>query len=172
MNTLFATKLSMNSVLHIRKLAVLFIVALCMTAFGTVSAVFAQDTVKDTVAKEYKEVKDICPAVKQVLKNGLDTKETVKSSIELGHDACLVVRCAIEGGGNVEQVIVGALAAGATSDVCSRCAIEAGASPAEVAKALETGLGYSPPLAAGLPSIEIGLPGDARGGGVLSPATF
>lgn len=169
MDTLFGTKLSMNSILRIRKQVLLLIVALCMTAFGTVSA---QETVKDTVAKEYKEVKDICPAVKQVLKNGLDTKETVKSSIELGHDACLVVRCAIEGGGNIEQVIVGALAAGATSDVCSRCAILAGASPAEVAKALETGLGYSPPLAAGLPSIEIGLPGDARGGGVMSPSTF
>ncbi|MDQ7786790.1 MAG: hypothetical protein RDU01_04210 [Thermodesulfovibrionales bacterium] len=164
----------MNSVLRIRKLAMLLIVVLGITAFGAVSAVSAQETgtVKDTVSKEYKETKDICPAVKQVLKNGLDTKETVKSSIELGHDACLVVRCAIEGGGNIEQVIVGALAAGATSDVCSRCAIQAGASPAEVAKALETGLGYSPPLAAGLPSIEIGLPGDARGGGVISPATF
>lgn len=162
----------MKSILHIGKLALFLVVVLCLTALGTVSAVLAQETVKDTVAKEFKETRDICPAVKQVLKNGLDTKETVKSSIELGHDACLVVRCAIEGGGNIEQVIVGALAAGATSDVCSRCAIEAGASPAQVAKALETGLGYSPPLAAGLPSIEIGLPGDARGGGIMSPSAF
>ncbi|MCG2721593.1 MAG: hypothetical protein L6290_06220 [Thermodesulfovibrionales bacterium] len=162
----------MDSVLCIRKLAVLLVATLCMTVFGTISAVLAQETVRDTVAKEYKETRDICPAVKQVLKNGLDTKETVKSSIELGHDACLVVRCAIEGGGNIEQVIVGALAAGATSDVCSRCAIEAGASPAEVAKALETGLGYSPQLAAGLSIIEIGLPGNARGGGVMSPSAF
>ncbi|MFZ5907429.1 MAG: hypothetical protein ACOYVJ_08500 [Nitrospirota bacterium] len=150
----------------------MFLFAFCIIGYPSVYAADGEQTVKDAIVKEFKDTKDICPVVKQVLKSGMDTREIVKSSIELGHDACLVVQCAIAGGGNIEQVISGALAAGATSDVCSRCAIEAGANPAEVAKALETGLGYSPPLAAGLPTIEIGLPGNARSGGVMSPSTF
>ena len=134
------------------------------------SSAFAEGTLKDMLTKKYNEEKDICKVVKQIIMAGMNTKEVTKTSIEMGHDACLVVRCAIEANGSLEQVITGALEAGTTSDVCSRCAIDAGADPVAVAKILETGLGYSP-LAAGLPAIEIGLPGGNIGGGTLSPSS-
>ena len=128
--------------------------------------------VKDGVDKKYKETKDICTVVKKFLSDGMNTKEITKASIQLGHDACLVVRCAIEANGSLDQIITGALEAGATSDVCSRCALEAGADPAAVAKALETGLGYSTPLGAGLTPIDVKLPGGEPGGGTLSSSGF
>jgi hypothetical protein len=136
------------------------------------SPAFAGDTLKDIISKKYHEEKDICPVVKETILEGQSSKDCTKTSIQLGHDACLVIRCAIEAKGQVDQVIAGALEAGATSDVCSRCAINAGADPAAVAKALETGLGYSLPLAAGLEPVEIGLPGGNRSGGNLSPSGF
>lgn len=136
------------------------------------TVVFAEDSLKDVLTSKLKEEKDVCVIVKQSIAEGLDTKEVTKIFIDLGHDACLVIRCAVEGNGDLAQIINGALEAGATSDVCSRCAIDAGADPVEVARVLETGLGYSPPLAAGLTPIEIGLPGGNPGGGVISPSSF
>lgn len=136
------------------------------------SPVFAGDTLKDVLSKKYQAEKDICPVVKKTILEGQSSKDVTKTSIQLGHDACLVIRCAIEAKGQLDQVIAGALEVGTTSDVCSRCAIDAGADPAAVAKALETGLGYSPPLAAGLAPVEIGLPGGNRNGGNLSPSGF
>jgi hypothetical protein len=152
------------------------IIAFLVMAMFTISpivtgSVSAGENLKDILAKKYNEEKDICKVVKKVITEGLNTKEVTKTCIQMGHDACLVVKCAIEAQGSLEQIITGALEAGATSDVCSRCAIEAGADPVAVAKILETGLGYSPPLAAGLPAIEIGLPGGNKGGGTLSPSS-
>jgi hypothetical protein len=137
-----------------------------------VTVAFSEETVKDGVDKKYKETRDICTVVKKLLSDGMNTKEITKASIQLGHDACLVVRCAIEAKGSLDQIITGALEAGATSDVCSRCALEAGADPAAVAKVLETGLGYSSPLGAGLTPIEVKLPGGERGGRTLSSSGF
>jgi len=136
------------------------------------SLAFAGDTLKDMISKEFQKEKDICPVVKETILEGQSSKDCTKTSIQLGHDACLVIRCAIEAKGQIDQVIAGALEAGTTSDVCSRCAINAGADPAAVAKALETGLGYSSPLAAGPEPVEIGLPGGNRTGGKLSPSGF
>jgi hypothetical protein len=136
------------------------------------SLAFAGDTLKDMISKEFQKEKDICPVVKETILEGQSSKDCTKTSIQLGHDACLVIRCAIEAKGQIDQVIAGALEAGTTSDVCSRCAINAGADPAAVAKALETGLGYSSPLAAGPEPVEIGLPGGNRSGGKLSPSGF
>ncbi len=146
-------------------LTVLFIL------FGSLSAL-ADDTIKSNVQKKYKETKDICNTVKSLLSEGMNTKEVTKACIELGHDACLVVRCAIEANGTLEQIITGALEAGVTSDVCSRCAIEAGVDPEALAKAFETGLGYTPPLGAGLSPIEISLPGSTPAGGYISSSGF
>jgi hypothetical protein len=133
---------------------------------------FAGDTLKDIISKKYHEEKDICPVVKETILDGQSSKECTKTSIQLGHDACLVIRCAIEAKAQVAEVIAGAMEAGATSDVCSRCAINAGVDPVAVAKALETGLGYSSPLAAAPEPVEIGLPGGSRSGGNLSPSGF
>ncbi len=151
------------------------IIAFLVMAMFTISpivtgSVSAGGNLKDILAKKYNEEKDICKVVKKVITEGLNTKEVTKMCIQMGHDACLVVKCAIEAQGSLEQIITGALEAGATSDVCSRCAIEAGVEPGSVAKILETGLGYSP-LAAGLPAIEIGLPGGNIGGGTVSPSS-
>jgi hypothetical protein len=135
------------------------LIAIIATLVFTHSSVFAEDTVKNMVAKNYKETKDISLVVKKLIKEGVETKEVVMASIQLGHDACLVIRSAIEAEGNLEQIIAGALAGGATADVCSRCMVEAGIDPARVALAFETG-----------PSqIDIGLPGHTRGGGFVSP---
>lgn len=154
------------------RIIVAFLTITILSVFPLIHySVFAEETIKDTLTKKYNQEKDICKVVKQTLTAGMNTKEVTKASIQLGHDACLVVRCAIEANGSLEQIITGALEAGTSSDVCSRCAIEAGADPAAVAKALEKGLGYSPPLAAGLPRIEIGLPGGNRGSGTISPAS-
>jgi hypothetical protein len=126
------------------------------------SALFAEDTVKDLIVKNYKETKDISLVVKKLIKEGVETKDVVMKSIQLGHDACLVIRSAIEAEGNIDQIIAGALAGGATADVCSRCMIEAGIDPARVALAFETG-----------PSqIDMALPGHTRGGGFVSPHSF
>ncbi len=145
----------------------LFLFVFCCTL-----SAFADDTMKTNVQKKYKETKDICNTVKSLLSEGMNTKEVTKACIELGHDACLVVRCAIDANGTLEQIITGALEAGVTSDVCSRCAIEAGVDPEVLAKAFETGLGYTPPLGAGLTPIEIGIPGSTPGGGYISSSGF
>jgi hypothetical protein len=134
--------------------------------------VFAEETLKDILSKKYMEEKDICHVIKKVINEGINVKEVTKTSIEMGHDACLVIKCAIEAEGNLQDIISGALEAGTTPDVCSRCAMDAGADPMEIAKALEQGLGYSPPLEAGLKTIEIGLPGGEVTGGVISPSSF
>ncbi len=155
----------MKKCIAITGLIAAFIVSLAAFAF-------AEETVKDVVDKKYKEIKDIRIVIKNLLSDGMNTKEVTKASIQLGHDACLVVKCAIEANGSLEQIITGALEAGASSDVCSRCALEAGADPAAVAEALETGLGYSTPLGAGLTPIEVRLPGGEPGREPLSPAGF
>jgi hypothetical protein len=134
--------------------------------------VFAEDTLKDMISKEFHKEKDICPVVKEAILEGQASRDVTKASILLGHDACLVIRCAIEAKGQIDQVIAGAREAGTTSDVCSRCAINAGADPAAVAKALDTGLGYSSPLAAAPEPIGTGLPGGNSGGGKISPSGF
>jgi hypothetical protein len=135
------------------------------------STVFADESMKDTLSKRYKEARDVCSVVKQALMEGKDTKEVTKISIELGHDACLVIRCAVEGNGNLQQIITGAMEAGATSDVCSKCAIDAGADPIDIAKALETIPGYIPAVA-GLTPINVNVPGGEPAGGFLSPSGF
>jgi hypothetical protein len=134
--------------------------------------VFAKDTLRDILAKKYQSEKDICNVVKEAITEGMNTRDVTRTSIQMGNDACLVIKCAIEAEGNLEQIINGALEAGTTSDVSSRCAIDAGADAIEVARIFETGLGYSPPLAAVLTPIEIGLPGGNPAGGVISPWTF
>jgi hypothetical protein len=136
------------------------------------SPAFAEDTLKDMISKQFHKEKDICPVVKNAILEGQASKDVTKTSILLGYDACLVIRCAIEAKGQIDQVIAGALEAGTTSDVCSRCAIDAGADPAAVAKALQTGLGYSSPLAAAPEPIGTGLPGGNTGGGKMSPSGF
>ncbi|MEW6571047.1 MAG: hypothetical protein AB1390_07720 [Nitrospirota bacterium] len=132
----------------------------------------AEDTLKDILSKNYQEEKDICSVVKKTITEGMNAQDVTRTSIQLGHDTCLVIKCAIEAQGSLEQIISGALEAGATSDVCSRCAIDAGADPIAVAKVFETGLGYSPPLAAVLTPVEIRLPGGDPAGGVISPSAF
>jgi hypothetical protein len=134
--------------------------------------VMAEETVKDVITGQYSVEKDICTVVKNTIRNGMDTKEVTKTAIQMGHDACLVVRCAIEADGSLEDIINGAMEAGTTKDVCAKCAVIAGADPAVVAGLLETALGYSPPLAAGIAPIELGLPGGNKGGGFMSPSGF
>jgi len=137
-----------------------------------VSPVFADDTLRSILAKKYSQEKDICPVVKETITDGQDTKEVTKTCIQMGHDACIVIKCAIEANGNLEQIITGALEAGTTPDVCSRCALEAGADPQELARLLEAGLGYTPALAPGLASVEMGPPGGGSAGGKISPSSF
>jgi hypothetical protein len=135
-------------------------------------AVFAQETLKDKLTRQYKEEKDICPVVKKNIREGLSTKEITKSCIQLGHDACLVVRCAVEADGKLEQIITGAIEAGTTSDVCARCAMNAGADPKAIAAILAPGLGYSPLEGGGLTPIETSLPGGNKNDGVMSSSSF
>lgn len=137
-----------------------------------ISISYAQDNIKDIINAKYKEHKDICPVIKSAINEGLNIKDVVKTSIKLGHDACYVIKCAVGANANLEQILTGAIEAGTTSDVCARCAIDSGADPIAVAKILETGLGYSPPMAAVLGTIEITLPGGTPAGGVISPASF
>jgi len=148
---------------------IFFLVFLLLLA---VANSYAQDDLKSIINSKYKEHKDICPVIKIVLKEGFSPKDVVETSIRLGHDACYVVKCAIGSNANLEQVLLGAITAGTTSDVCARCAIDVGADPVEVARVLETGLGYSPPYAAVIAPVEISLPGGTPAGGVMSPASF
>ena len=137
-----------------------------------ISPVFAEETLRNILAKEYIAQKDMCMVVKNTINEGLDTKEVTKICIETGHDACLIIRCAIEAKGDLGQIITGALEAGTTTDVCSRCALEVGADPQQLAKILEAGLGYTPALAPGLASVEMGPPGGTSAGGKISPSSF
>jgi len=150
-------------------IAVLFGVSALLLMMGTV---YADQSLKDTLAQKYNKEKDVCRVVKQALQAGMNTKEVTKSSIELGHEACLVIRCAIEANGSLQQIVTGALEAGTTSDVCSKCAIDAGADPRAVAQALETGLGYTPAEGAGLNPINVNVPGGEPAGGVISSSGF
>jgi hypothetical protein len=155
----------------------LIVSIIILTGFLIVPAinntVFAEETIRDVIAREYQQQKDICPIVKRLVKEGNNskdiTKDITKASIILGHDPCLVIKCGIEAKGNLEEIITGAIEAGTTSDVCSRCAIDVGADPAAVAKIIEIGLGYlvglSPPLAVAQPG------GEDPGGGVVSPSS-
>ncbi len=152
------------------------IIAALLSVFFTVpfiyGAAYGEDTLKNMLSKRYKEEKDICPVVKKSITEGINTQEVTRACIETGHDACLVIRCAIEAKGNLEQIITGALEAGTTSDVCSRCAVDAGVKAGNIAKILETGLGYSPAFGAGLTPVEIGIPGGSNKGSVLSRSSF
>jgi hypothetical protein len=154
-----------------RVLIILSLAAIMMVSYIPAS-VSSAGTLRDELTREYKKEGDICPVVKNAIRSGLDTKEVTKTCIEMGHDACLVVRCAVEARGNLEQIITGATEAGATSDVCSRCAMNAGADPKEIARILETGLGYSPVAGGGLTPVEINLPGGNTGGGTISSSHF
>jgi hypothetical protein len=136
------------------------------------SLVFAQDPLKDIISKRFQKEKDICPVVKSAILEGQGSRDVTKTSILLGHDACLVIRCAIEAKGQVDQVMAGAMEAGTTSDVCSRCAIDAGADPAAVARALESGFGHLPPIAAAPEAIDTGFPGGNNSGAKMSPSGF
>ena len=140
-----------------KKIGIIILAAYLVLSFC--SLVLADGTLKDDISKNFRETRDICPVVKKFLSEGWNTRDVTKDCIQLGHDACQVVRCAIEGNGNLQQILTGALEAGATSDVCSRCAIEAGVDAKDVAKALETGLGYSSPMAAAINPVGINLPG-------------
>jgi hypothetical protein len=147
-----------------------FIGTVLITCLLIANSVFAEDSLKDIIAKHYAEEKEICPVVKKTILQGMDIKEITRTCVQMGHDVCMVVKCAVEANGNLEQIITGALEAGATSDVVSRCAIDGGADPKNVAKVFETGLGYSPPLAVGLAPVEISFPGGTPGGGSISPS--
>jgi len=150
----------------------LLIVVVLISLPLIVSPVFAEETLRNILAKEYSAQKDICAVVKKTIKEGLDTKEVTKTCIQMGHDACIVVKCGIEANGNLEQIIIGALEAGTTPDVCSRCALEVGADPQQLAGLLGPGLGYTPATAPGLASVEMGPPGGGSGGGKISPSSF
>jgi len=153
-----------------KKTAITILTACFVFSLGTV--LFAEETLKDDINKGFRETRDICPVVKRLLSEGMNTKDVTKECIQLGYDACLVVRCAVEANGNLQQILTGAIEAGATSDVCSRCAIQAGADAKDVAKALETGLGYSSPVAAALNPTGINLPGGTPAGRNISSSGF
>jgi len=156
-----------------KKISILLLILLIpVTLALIISPVFADDTLRNILAKEYSAQKDICPVVKKTIKEGLDTKEVTKTCIQMGHDACIVVKCGIEANGNLEQIITGALEAGTTQDVCSRCALEVGADPQQLAGLLGPGLGYTPATAPGVASVEMGPPGGGSGGGKISPSSF
>ncbi|MDI6802208.1 MAG: hypothetical protein QMD01_09205 [Thermodesulfovibrionales bacterium] len=121
----------------------------------------ATGTVRDIISEKYASKKDICPVIKDTIKEGINTQEIVRTSIQMGYTACYVIKCAIIGGGNIEHIIYGAIEAGVTRDVVSRCSMEAGARPEDILP----GLGYTPPSAP-LTPITINFPG----GGTFSPS--
>ncbi len=154
------------------RVAIIFSLVVLLLGSYIPASVSLAETLRDELTRDYKKEGDICPVVKKAIGSGLNTKDVTKTCIEMGRDACLVVRCAVEANGNLEQIITGATEAGATSDVCSRCAMNAGADPKEIARILETGLGYSPVAGGGLTPIEINLPGGNTGGGTISSSHF
>jgi hypothetical protein len=127
---------------------------------------------KDVMSQRYEKEKDIGPVVVSCIKEGMNTREVVKTAIDMGHSACYVVKSSLGGGGGLEETIFGAIDAGATTDVCSRCAIEGGAYPQDVAKVLEQqGLAYTT-AGTSLTPISVAPPGGNSGGKNLSPSTF
>jgi hypothetical protein len=111
--------------------------------------------------------------VREIIRTGNDTAETVNNSILMGYPACVVVRCAIEAGGKLEDVITAAYKAGATSDIIVTCLVEAGVDTDVLARTIERlglpGLGYTP--VATLPgySPTFSQPIGGGGGGTVSP---
>jgi hypothetical protein len=137
------------------------------------SHVFAQDPVKDQLNKNNPKAKDICVAVKKTIKDGLNTKDVVKTGIQLGHSACLIIKCAINAEGNLKEVVTGAIEAGTPTEVVARCATDAGADAKEVAQYISLagvpGLCYIEPEK--LDPLEIRVPGEQHGGGFVSPSS-
>jgi len=112
----------------------------------------AANNVEQFIAKALKNENDICAIIKKGIASGLSTKDVVKSAIEMKHEVCYVIECAIDGGGSVEEIIKGALEAGASIDIICEC------------KAIAEILEPTP--------IAVSVPGESKGGGVLSPFSF
>jgi hypothetical protein len=135
--------------------------------------VFAQEPVREKLTLNNPKEKDICTAVKKTIKEGLNTKDTVKTGIQLGYSACLVIKCAIMAEGNLKDIVYGAIEGGTPPEVVARCATDAGADAKDVAQYISSaglpGLCYVQPEK--LEAMEIWVPGGNPGGGYLSPYT-
>ncbi|MBM4145854.1 MAG: hypothetical protein FJ240_06220 [Nitrospira sp.] len=111
--------------------------------------------------------------MKKTIKEGLNTKDIVKTGIQLGYSACLVIKCAIMAEGNLKDIVYGAIEGGAPPEVVARCATDAGAEAKEVAQHISSaglpGLCYVQPEK--LETMEIRVPGGNPGGGYLSPSS-
>ena len=99
-----------------------FICVLLLFSFLFQGIVFAEDSLKDGIAKKAAANKnDIDPVIKDYLKQGTDPRELVKTCILLGFEACKVANTAIVAGADRQLVIFGALDGGATNDELNRC---------------------------------------------------
>jgi hypothetical protein len=147
--------------------------SLCLCAvfllFASIS--FAQEPIREKLTLNNPKEKDICTAVKKTIKDGLNTKDTVKTGIQLGYSACLIIKCAIMAEGNLKDIVYGAIEGGTPPEVVARCATDAGAEPKDVAQCISSagspGLCYVQPEK--LETMEIWVPGGNPGGGYLSP---
>ena len=149
--------------------------SLCLSALFLLCAsmVFAQEPVREKLTLNNPKEKDICTAVKKTIKEGLNTKDTVKTGIQLGYSACLVIKCAIMAEGNLKDIVYGAIEGGTPPEVVARCATDAGAEAKDVAQYISSaglpGLCYVQPEK--LETMEIWVPGGNPGGGYLSPSS-
>lgn len=144
---------------------------LCVIFLLFAAIVFAQTPVREKLTLNNPKEKDICTAVKKTIKEGLNTKDIVKTGIQLGYSACLVIKCAIMAEGNLKDIVYGAIEVGTPPEVVARCATDAGAEAKEVAQYISSaglpGLCYVQPEK--LETMEIWVPGGNPGGGSLSP---
>jgi hypothetical protein len=148
---------------------------LCLSAVFLLftSMVFAQEAVREKLTLNNPKDKDICTAVKKTIKEGLNTKDTVKTGIQLGYGACLIIKCAIMAEGNLKDIVYGAIEGGTPPEVVARCATDAGAEAKEVAQCISSaglaGLCYFQTET--LETMEIQVPGVNPGGKYLSPSS-
>ncbi len=100
---------------------------LCLCALIVISILiqglaFAEDSLKDSIAKKYAaNNNNLDPVIREFLAKGTDPRLLVKTCIQMGYETCFVVNTSLAAGADRQLVIFGALDGGATSDNLNRC---------------------------------------------------
>ncbi len=95
---------------------------LIVSALLMQGVVFAEDSLRDGIAKKYEaNNKNLDPVIKEFLGKGTDPRELVKTCVQMGYEVCYVVNTSLKAGADRQLVIFGALDGGATNDDLNRC---------------------------------------------------
>lgn len=100
----------------------LFLCVLIVISLLIQGLAFAEDSLKDSIAKKYAaNNNNLDPVIKEFLSKGTDPRLLVSTCVQLGYEVCYVVNTSLAAGADRQLVIFGALDGGATSENLNRC---------------------------------------------------